>query len=195
MTTALDKALEPYEVETDLHKIALEWGSTEAQALDFAQLHRGEFHMSNGAATHTASGLPATHPDVHALVAKKYPHLLPPVFEVSLADRAFLENNFAARGQLIREIGEGPTRELAKRYGHETLHSRVEGKRPKSLDAPIDDKKKPAAGDRAANPFSKQGWSITKQGSLIKAVGVEKAAQIAAAVGAKIGDTKPNPKF
>ena len=191
MTTALDKALEPYEVETELHRVALEWGSTEGQALDFAQLHRGEFHMSNGAAVHSASGLPVTHADVHALIAKKYPHLLPPVFEVSLADRAFLENNFAARGQLIREIGEGPTRELAKRYGHETLHSKAEGKRPKSLDAPTDDKKNIPAADRASNPFSREGWNVTRQGSLIKAVGEEKAAQIARAVGSHIGATKP----
>lgn len=41
------------------------------------------------------------------------------------------------------------------------------------------------------NPWSKDGWSITKQGQLVKALGDEKASAIAALVGCKIGDTKP----
>jgi hypothetical protein len=47
----------------------------------------------------------------------------------------------------------------------------------------------------ANNPFSAAGWNISRQGELVKAMGIEKAAGIAAAVGAKIGDTKPNKHF
>jgi hypothetical protein len=50
-------------------------------------------------------------------------------------------------------------------------------------------------GDHASNPWSRQGFNITKQGALIKAIGVEKSARIAASVGCKIGDTKPNPNY
>jgi hypothetical protein len=42
----------------------------------------------------------------------------------------------------------------------------------------------------ANNPFSKAGWNVTKQGLLVKA-DPAKAADIAALVGSKIGDTKP----
>lgn len=41
------------------------------------------------------------------------------------------------------------------------------------------------------NPWSKGGWSLTKQGALIKSLGMEKAGAIAALAGCKIGDTKP----
>jgi hypothetical protein len=49
--------------------------------------------------------------------------------------------------------------------------------------------------ERKSNPFSVAGWNVTKQGSLIKAVGFEKAAQIAATVGVRIGDSRPNPNY
>jgi len=43
----------------------------------------------------------------------------------------------------------------------------------------------------ANNPWSKEGWNMTKQGALVRQLGEAKAAEIAAQVGAKIGDTKP----
>jgi hypothetical protein len=43
----------------------------------------------------------------------------------------------------------------------------------------------------ANNPWSKDGWSMTKQGQLVKSLGEEKAGAIAALVGCKIGDTRP----
>lgn len=51
--------------------------------------------------------------------------------------------------------------------------------------------KKPAP----TNPFSAAGWNITKQGQLVKALGVEKATEIAAAAGCKLGSTRPNPHY
>lgn len=44
----------------------------------------------------------------------------------------------------------------------------------------------------ANNPWSKAGWSITKQGALVRQLGEAKAAEIAAQAGSKIGATKPN---
>jgi hypothetical protein len=45
------------------------------------------------------------------------------------------------------------------------------------------------------NPFSKEGWNVTNQSKLVKSIGLEKASQIAAAAGVKIGDTRPNPDY
>jgi hypothetical protein len=43
----------------------------------------------------------------------------------------------------------------------------------------------------ANNPWSKEGWSLTKQGALVRQLGEAKAAEIAALAGSKIGSTKP----
>jgi hypothetical protein len=43
----------------------------------------------------------------------------------------------------------------------------------------------------ANNPWSKEGWNITAQGTLVKQLGEKKAGEIAARVGSKIGATKP----
>jgi hypothetical protein len=47
----------------------------------------------------------------------------------------------------------------------------------------------------ATNPWSKEGWNVTKQGALVKSIGETKAAAIAAAAGSKIGATKPNEAY
>lgn len=43
----------------------------------------------------------------------------------------------------------------------------------------------------ANNPWSKQGWNLTKQGALVRQLGETKAGEIAAQAGSKIGATKP----
>ena len=43
----------------------------------------------------------------------------------------------------------------------------------------------------ANNPWSKDGWNVSKQGEVVKALGATKAAEVAALVGSKLGDTKP----
>lgn len=47
------------------------------------------------------------------------------------------------------------------------------------------------SGSRAENPFSAEGWNMTKQGNLVRTLGLDKANAIAAQVGSKVGDTKP----
>jgi hypothetical protein len=103
------------------------------------------------------------------------------------------ERTLKAQGEFVREHGEAKAAEVAALFG-----TKLGGKPGKTPDAfkptkPSD----PNAGlpKGATNPFSKESWSLAKQGSLLKAVGPEKCAQIAAAVGCKIGDVRPNPKF
>jgi hypothetical protein len=49
--------------------------------------------------------------------------------------------------------------------------------------------------ERASNPWSQAGWNMTKQSSLVRAVGAEKGARIAASVGCVLGSTHPNPAY
>jgi hypothetical protein len=49
--------------------------------------------------------------------------------------------------------------------------------------------------DRENNPWSAQGWNATKQGQLIRAIGLAKATEIAKSVGCVPGDVRPNAKF
>lgn len=44
------------------------------------------------------------------------------------------------------------------------------------------------------NPWSPEAWNITKQGQVIKSLGEEKAADMAARVGSKIGAVRPTKK-
>jgi hypothetical protein len=44
---------------------------------------------------------------------------------------------------------------------------------------------------KANNPWSKDAWSVTKQGEVVKALGIEKATAIAKAAGSFVGATKP----
>jgi hypothetical protein len=48
--------------------------------------------------------------------------------------------------------------------------------------------------NRAENPFTREGWSVSKQGQVFKTLGAAKAAEMAAAAGVKIGATKPAEK-
>lgn len=44
------------------------------------------------------------------------------------------------------------------------------------------------------NPWSADGWNITEQGRFVRQHGEEKAGQLAASVGSRLGATKPAPK-
>ena len=51
-----------------------------------------------------------------------------------------------------------------------------------------------AIADRAhdvKNPWTREGWSITRQGQVYKQVGAAKAAELAAEAGVQLGATKP----
>jgi hypothetical protein len=118
------------------------------------------------------------------------PHLLPRAFESSLADRAFIDGSLAARGELIKQVGELEANRIAKTYGLTGL-----GDTRRARAAQTDDVKR----DSGKNPwaFSPQNTdeggrytanALTRQAALVKA-NLTGAAEIAAAVGSKVGDT------
>lgn len=67
------------------------------------------------------------------------------------------------------------------------------GKSPKAADTGKAPDKKPR--DLSKNPFSKQGWSITAQGALVKSLGLDKANAIAKSIGSHVGATRPNADY
>jgi hypothetical protein len=195
MTEALN-IIDRLEIEEQLFKIAKAWGSTDGQAEDFSKLHANKFSRDRGVTVHTASNLPAEHKDVQATFAKSHPHLLPPVFQVSDADRAFINGDLTAKGRLVKEIGLVAANGLAARYGLDDVHDRKRGTRPENIaDPEADAKAKNKTTPHANNPFHKGNWNLTKQAALLKAVGPEKCAAIARSVGVTIGATKPNLNF
>jgi hypothetical protein len=49
-------------------------------------------------------------------------------------------------------------------------------------------------GTGKSNPWSEKGWSVTRQGSVTKALGAAKAAELARAAGSFIGATSPKSR-
>jgi hypothetical protein len=97
--------------------------------------------------------------------------------------------NVQARGDFLRLYGDKDTDAAARECGLDGMHDwKTKGKVPAADDA---DKDKGKDKSKSPNPWSRQHWNITAQGNLVRAIGIEKAAQIAKAAGSRIGATKP----
>jgi len=126
-----------------------------------------------------------------ATMTKEKPHLLPRAYSSSTADRAFIDGNLRARGELIGELGELEANRLAKTYGLTGI-----GDTRRARTAQTDDVKR---GGESRNPWADSpqntdergrytAAAIGRQAALVRA-NEKGAAEIAAAVGSKIGDT------
>lgn len=121
------------------------------------------------------------------------PHLLPPQFESSLADRAFIDGNLRARGELVAQVGELEAARIAKSYGLTGI-----GDTRRARAAETDQIKRGGANNPwsdAPQNLDKSGRhynanAIGRQAALVKA-NEKGAAEIAASVGNRIGDTGP----
>lgn len=96
--------------------------------------------------------------------------------------------NLAARGALLKEVGAPLYNELMQRWG--ATHTK-NGIRPGPAPGRKDEDRSPEGKARSTNPWLAQNWSITAQGSVVKALGIDKAAAIAKAAGSYIGATRP----
>jgi hypothetical protein len=118
------------------------------------------------------------------------PHLFVDLAMVDLESRAFGESgasNITARGQLIKALGADEAARRATAWGLRDLHDyKTRGARP--TNANVDGK--PAKKLDAGNPWSRDGWNVTKQGALYRA-NPRAAAEIAKAAGSFIGATRP----
>jgi len=107
-------------------------------------------------------------------------------FDVELATKAFINRNMTAQSQLYRTVGPQRFEELKKMWAN-------------GIPEDVQKKLRPAA-DQSRNPWSRAhtdpktgrytAKAMTLQSNLVKAIGLTKASEIAAAVGARVGDTK-----
>lgn len=125
-------------------------------------------------------------------VSQKWPSILQKAetpngaLEMESAMRAC--QSITVQGEMVKAIGVQRLSELMSLVGGKVGHI--------SKPIPIQADAKGGKLDMSPNnPFSAAGWSLTKQGALVRAIGAEKAAGIAAAVGAKLGDLRPNKNF
>ncbi|AWO88239.1 hypothetical protein ABIE85_007111 [Bradyrhizobium diazoefficiens] len=96
--------------------------------------------------------------------------------------------NLAARGQLVREVGQALYDDLMRRWGaSHTTNGVRPGPEPKKDEKP----RSPESKATQNNPWSASNWNITRQGEIVKALGLAKAQGIAKAAGSYIGATKP----
>lgn len=106
--------------------------------------------------------------------------------------------NFTKRNEVVNLLGPERAAQIAADFGV-TLGSTKGGKVPAYIKTnTVDSDAKKAA----TNPWSNHpdnvddkgrfnAKALTRQGQVVKGVGAEKAAQIASAVGCKLGDTRP----
>jgi hypothetical protein len=164
--------------------------STEQQRADAVLVLRGLCIMSGDDCLLKATGEPIESDESKAWLEENKPHLMPAKFERSLADRAFADGNMTARTSLLRQVGKPEADKIAQRYGLRDMSDTRRGT------PPTDTAKKPSGkGHHKNNPFHKDNWNISGQGKLLRAIGAEKTAAIAASVGSKIGATRPNPNY
>jgi hypothetical protein len=185
------------DVETGLDEFFKAQGSTEAQRADAIAVLKNQCSMVSGVVILTATGDALDTDNSKKWIFEHKPHLLPPKFERSLADRAFIDGNMTARGELVKQLGKKEADKIAEQYGLRSSLDSARGEPPlKERGGPADSGKSNGKGaNHANNPFHKSNWNLSKQGALLRAIGPEKCAAIAASVGSRIGATRPNPDF
>jgi hypothetical protein len=180
------------DVPTGIDEFLKAEGSTDAQRQDAVLVLAPLCQMTDDVCTLKATGEAIESEASRKWIADNKPHLLPPIYERSLAERAFIDGNLSARGALVKQVGMTEANKIAESYG---LRSATDPRRGTAPTEPEGKKKKSEGAQHRNNPFHKSNWNISAQGKLLRAVGPEKCAAIANAVGSKIGATRPNPDF
>ena len=181
------------DIETGLDDFFKAQGSSEAQRADAIAVLKSQCAMTGDVVTLKETGEALDSEASRKWLQTNKPHLLPPVYERSLAERAFVDGNGMARNALVKQVGKAEADKIAQQYGLKSAHDTRRGTAPASDDDAS--KKKNGAADHRNNPWHSSNWNISKQGALLRAVGTEKAAAMARAVGSTIGATRPNPNY
>ena len=123
-----------------------------------------------------------------AWLEKKFPTLLKqadaPRGDVELDAAQQACQSLTMQAELVKAMGVQRTGELMALYGGAV------GRISKPL--PIEKEKEKQKIRGRNNPFSAEGWNVTKQGQLIRDIGEEAARGICAAAGVAWGATKPD---
>jgi hypothetical protein len=180
------------DIPTGIDEFLKAEGSTDAQRADAIAVLASQCAMLGDVVTLNATSEALDTEASRKWLAENKPHLLPPVYERSLAERAFVDGNLSARGALVKQVGMTEANKIAESYG---LRSATDTRRGKAPAEPEGKKKNGNGAQHRNNPFHKSNWNISAQGKLLRAVGPEKCAGIAASVGSRIGATRPNMDF
>jgi hypothetical protein len=200
MTEELDKVLNAADRIDRVHKYFVSLGSTEEQAATAAKAFAEKFTYDGAVLSFQGKPVIDARDDVIAhFKANKLDFLLPPPkteAEQHNVDPALLAEaragSFTAKGKLFRALhGNKPRSAVAATEAE--LNALITGKAATADDATKKKTDKP--NDHKTNPFHKSNWNLTAQARLLRAVGPEKCAAIANAVGSKIGATRPNMDF
>jgi hypothetical protein len=107
-----------------------------------------------------------------------------------IIDEATLRPTPKAVGRLFKEVGELRAKEILKQAGTDWVRMKPGTKLKLLADGKSTEEEVPRK-EGKKNPWSKEFWNVTAQGSVVKAMGIEKAQQIARAAGSYIGATRP----
>jgi hypothetical protein len=175
----------PVSVDDGILMTLREAGSSDAQIAD-AKLILGPLcEMRGYDCVLSATGAPLQSDESLAWLKEHKPHLLP--VDRANADKAFSgAGNITAAARLIRELGRAEADRIAQSYGKAHALDSKQGVSPQQT------KNRNGTDDHKGNPWCSAGpWSITRQGQIVKALGIEKASAMARAVNSHIGASRP----
>lgn len=158
-------------------------GSTDAQIAD-AKLILGPLcHMSGANCLLGETGEPLDSETSMKWLRTNKPHLLP--VNTADSDAAFVGvGNKTIAARLIKGMGREAADRLAQTYGKKHALDNTPGIAPQRKDNRTPD-------ERKNNPWSREGWNVTRQGSIVKSLGIEKANALAKAAGSHVGAVRP----
>lgn len=126
------------------------------------------------------------------------PHWWPNTYEKDIIDPKLVEAacgakpTLAARAGLRKTAGPALYAEILGDWGA-SPSTLTPGKNPKASDN--SGAKKATPRDHSNNPFHRSQWNISKQGELVKRLGLDKANAIAKSVGSHVGATRANADY
>jgi hypothetical protein len=193
MTEALDKVLAAHDRIDRVHKFFKSIGSTDEQAATAAAAHADKF-VWNGA-TLEFQGKPVADPDNGVrewFTSNRLDFLLPPKSANDKPDvdpqllASARAGNITAKGRLVRQLGS-----LA------AANAVIADKANTGADDTARDEKgrfvgaTPQEKEAAANNPWGSNWNATRQGQIVRQLGVEAAQRIAKAANSHVGAVRP----
>jgi hypothetical protein len=153
------------------------------EALQKAGMQKTAIHTDASEAFERAEFIPATLDAWIAERRKDKSHFFISVVQTDLETLAFASGNITARSRIVKELGEDAANERAREWGLKSITDfKTHGERPGGEQQ----KEKP----KQDNPWSQDGWNITRQGAVCKS-DMALAQRLATAAGSFIGATRP----
>jgi hypothetical protein len=160
----------PIDVDDGIFAALREAGSSDAQIADAKLVLAPLCELKNNVCILSATGAALESPKWIAWLQANEPHLLPAANQVADAELAFTgTGNKTAAQRLISELGKAEADRIAALYGKPHALSTCRGSRR------IASKKTPAASRlMQKQSMVRDGWNVTKQGSIVRSLGIEK---------------------